>query len=119
SGTSGREQRTRVERLLEEFNLAHVRHQLGITLSGGERRRAEIARSMAVRPAFLLLDEPFTGVDPIEVASVQRIVTDLKARGIGVLITDHNVSAILTATDRAYIVKGGRIMTAGTPREVA
>ncbi len=119
SGLSQAEQDRRTEQLLDEFNLAQVREQRAITLSGGERRRTEIARCMALRPAFLLLDEPFTGVDPIEVNAIQRIVADLKRCGIGVLITDQNVSATLGTTDRAYIVRRGRIMTAGTPEEIA
>ncbi len=119
SGLSSREQRSRVEGLLEEFHLLHVRKQAGYSLSGGERRRVEIARSMSLRPAFVLLDEPFTGVDPLEVESIQQTVAHLKARGIGILITDHNVVATLRTTDRAYIVKNGRIMTAGTPEQIA
>ena len=108
-----------MESLLEEFNLGRVRTQKGFSLSGGERRRVEIARVMALRPAFLLLDEPFTGVDPIEVASIRQTVAHLKSRNIGILITDHNVQATLLTTDRAYIVKRGRIMTHGTPQEIA
>jgi len=118
NGLTDQEQSRRVEALIEEFNLSQVRHQVGISLSGGERRRVEIARCMALRPSFLLLDEPFTGVDPIEVNAIQRTVADLKARDMGILITDHNVSATLAATDRAYIVKNGRIMTAGTPEQI-
>jgi lipopolysaccharide export system ATP-binding protein len=118
NGIRGREQQQRVDRLVEEFNLGHVRHQTGISLSGGERRRVEIARCMALRPAFLLLDEPFTGVDPIEVNAIQTTVADLKSRNIGILITDHNVTATLAATDRAYIVKNGTILTHGTPEQV-
>lgn len=114
-----RDQRARMEGLLEEFNLGRVRKQKGFSLSGGERRRVEIARVMALRPAFLLLDEPFTGVDPIEVASIRQTVAHLKSRNIGILITDHNVQATLLTTDRAYIVKRGRILTQGTPHEVA
>jgi lipopolysaccharide export system ATP-binding protein len=118
AGLSQREQEVRVERLIHEFNLGQVRQQPGISLSGGERRRVEIARSMALRPAFILLDEPFTGVDPIEVNAIQTMVFDLKARNIGILITDHNVTATLAATDRAYIVKHGQIMTQGTPEQI-
>jgi lipopolysaccharide export system ATP-binding protein len=119
SRLSSREQRARVESLLEEFNLGRVRKQKGFSLSGGERRRVEIARVMALRPAFLLLDEPFTGVDPIEVSSIRQTVAHLKSRNIGILITDHNVQATLLTTDLTYIVKSGRIMTHGTPREIA
>jgi lipopolysaccharide export system ATP-binding protein len=115
SGLSAKEQSRRVDSLIDEFNLSQVRYQPGISLSGGERRRVEIARCMALRPRFILLDEPFTGVDPIEVNAIQRMVADLKARDIGILITDHNVSATLATTDRSYIVKNGSIMLAGTP----
>jgi lipopolysaccharide export system ATP-binding protein len=113
------EQRARVEQLLGEFNIGHLRHQKGYLLSGGERRRVEIARALATEPAFILLDEPFTGIDPIEVHTIQQLVADLKARGIGVLITDHSVRETLATTDRAYIVKDGKIMTAGTPADLA
>lgn len=113
-----RAREARIEALLEEFNLTQVRHQPGYSLSGGERRRAEIARCMALQPAYILLDEPFTGVDPIEVSSITQTVARLKARGIGILITDHNVAATLAATDRAYVVKNGQLLTAGTPHEI-
>jgi lipopolysaccharide export system ATP-binding protein len=119
SRLTAREQRERVEGLIEEFNLGRVRKQKGFSLSGGERRRVEIARVMALRPAFLLLDEPFTGVDPIEVASIRQTVAHLKSRNIGILITDHNVQATLLSTDRTYIMKRGQIMTHGTPQEIA
>lgn len=113
-----RERENRIERLLEEFHLTQVRHQAGYSLSGGERRRSEIARCMALEPTYILLDEPFTGVDPIEVSSIQQTVARLKTRGIGVLITDHNAAATLAATDRAYVVKAGRLLTSGSARDV-
>jgi lipopolysaccharide export system ATP-binding protein len=116
---SGTERRGRLEELLLEFNLAHLRWQRGAVLSGGERRRVEIARALAIRPRFLLLDEPFTGVDPIEVHAIQRMVLDLKARGIGILITDHNVRETLATTDRSYIVLDGQVIAAGTTEEIA
>jgi len=113
------EQKAIVEQLLEEFHVGHLRHQIGYQLSGGERRRVEIARALATRPSFILLDEPFTGIDPIEVHTIQQLVAQLKSRGIGVLITDHSVRETLATTDRAYIVKDGKIMTAGTSEEIA
>ena len=116
---SAAEQRARVEQLLKEFNVEHLRYQTGYQLSGGERRRVEIARALATRPSFILLDEPFTGIDPIEVHTIQQLVAQLKSRGIGVLITDHSVRETLATTDRAYIVKDGKIMTAGTSEEIA
>jgi lipopolysaccharide export system ATP-binding protein len=116
---SAAEQRARVEQLLKEFNVEHLRNQTGYQLSGGERRRVEIARALATRPSFILLDEPFTGIDPIEVHTIQQLVAQLKSRGIGVLITDHSVRETLATTDRAYIVKDGKIMTAGTSEEIA
>jgi lipopolysaccharide export system ATP-binding protein len=118
-GMSAREQKLVVEQLLEEFHVTHLRHQTGYQLSGGERRRVEIARALATRPSFILLDEPFTGIDPIEVHTIQQLVAQLKSRGIGVLITDHSVRETLATTDRAYIVKDGKIMTAGTSEEIA
>lgn len=113
------EQKAIVEQLLEEFHVAHLRHNIGYQLSGGERRRVEIARALATRPSFILLDEPFTGIDPIEVHTIQQLVAQLKSRGIGVLITDHSVRETLATTDRAYIVKDGKIMTSGTSEEIA
>lgn len=113
------EQKARTEQLMREFNIGHLRHQKGYSLSGGERRRVEIARALATEPKFILLDEPFTGIDPIEVHTIQQLVADLKTRGIGVLITDHNVRETLATTDRAYIVKDGKIMTSGTPEALA
>jgi lipopolysaccharide export system ATP-binding protein len=101
--------------LLEELQVAHVADQLGASLSGGERRRVEIARALAARPRFMLLDEPFAGVDPISVGEIQKIVRHLKARGIGVLITDHNVRETLGICDRAYILNEGRVLAEGAP----
>lgn len=114
-----KERRRRIDALLEEFNLLHLRHQRAIELSGGERRRVEIARAMATQPQFILLDEPFTGVDPIEVGAIQDMVMDLKRKNIGVLITDHNVRETLETTDRSYIVKDGRIIASGSSDEIA
>src|SRR6185312_8443381 len=110
--------RTRTERLIEQLNLGHVRKTLGYALSGGERRRVEIARCLAIEPAFILLDEPFSGIDPIAVLELQEIIFDLKMNGIGVLITDHNVRETLSVTDRAYIISDGKILFAGTPGDL-
>ncbi|MBX3725590.1 MAG: LPS export ABC transporter ATP-binding protein [Xanthomonadales bacterium] len=104
--------------LLEELQIAHLRDNLGISLSGGERRRVEIARALAARPRFMLLDEPFAGVDPISVLDIQRIVRHLKTRGIGILITDHNVRETLSLTDRAYILNNGGVLAEGSPAEI-
>lgn len=112
-------QKERLETLLDEFGLQHVRKSEGITLSGGERRRCEIARCLAVDPKFILLDEPFAGIDPIAVEDIQNIVSRLKEKNIGVLITDHNVHETLTITDRAYLLFEGSILRAGTARELA
>ncbi len=112
-------QKERMEMLLEEFSLTHVRKNLGMVLSGGERRRTEIARALAVNPKFVLLDEPFAGVDPIAVEEIQSIVAKLKHRNIGILITDHNVNETLSITDRAYLLYEGRILQAGTPEALA
>jgi len=109
------ERRERANRLLEMLGLEKVRNSKGYMLSGGERRRVEIARSLAIEPSFLLLDEPFSGIDPIQVLELQRIVFDLKRSGIGVLVTDHNVRETLAVTDRAYIINNGKIFRAGTP----
>ncbi|WP_179493232.1 LPS export ABC transporter ATP-binding protein [Granulicella arctica] len=111
--------RTRTERLLEQLSLGHVRKTRGYALSGGERRRVEIARCLAIQPAFILLDEPFSGIDPIAVLELQEIIFALKASGIGVLITDHNVRETLAVTDRAYIIAEGKIFRTGTPRDLA
>jgi lipopolysaccharide export system ATP-binding protein len=108
----------RVESLIDEFGLEHVRRSKGYQLSGGERRRTEIARALATGPRFLLLDEPFAGVDPIAVEDIQAIVSDLRAKGIGVLITDHNVHETLALADRAYMLADSRIFTHGTPEEL-
>jgi lipopolysaccharide export system ATP-binding protein len=110
--------RTRTEKLIEQLNLSNVRKTMGYALSGGERRRVEIARCLAIEPAFILLDEPFSGIDPIAVLELQEIIFDLKMNGIGVLITDHNVRETLSVTDRAYIISDGRILFAGTPGEL-
>ncbi len=113
------QQQERLETLLDEFGLQHIRKGKGITLSGGERRRTEIARALAVDPHFILLDEPFAGVDPIAVEDIQSIVSKLKTKNIGVLITDHNVHETLTITDRAYLLFEGSILKAGTAEELA
>jgi len=104
---------------LEEFGLQHIRKSLGIQLSGGERRRTEIARALSIRPKFILLDEPFAGVDPIAVEDIQSIVKKLKDKNIGILITDHNVQETLSITDRAYLLYDGRILQAGTAEDLA
>jgi lipopolysaccharide export system ATP-binding protein len=114
----GRERRTRAERLINQLNLGHIRTTRGYALSGGERRRVEIARALCIQPNFILLDEPFSGIDPIAVLELQKIIFDLKASGIGILITDHNVRETLSVTDRAYIIAEGRIFRAGTPHEL-
>jgi lipopolysaccharide export system ATP-binding protein len=110
--------RIRTEKLIEQLNLGHVRQTRGYALSGGERRRVEIARCLAIDPAFILLDEPFSGIDPIAVLDLQEIIFDLKKSGIGVLITDHNVRETLSVTDRAYIINEGKIFRAGTPGDL-
>ena len=110
---------TRVCRLLEEFGLEKVRHQRGDTLSGGERRRVEIARALVTEPRFLLLDEPFAGIDPITVLDVQRLIRHLRHRGLGILITDHNVRDTLKITDRASIIKDGKVFASGDPEALA
>ena len=108
----------KLEELLNDFRLQHVRESLGGVLSGGERRRVEVARILAIDPAFLLLDEPFAGVDPIAVNDIKNLVSDLKNRGIGVIITDHNVRETLEIVDRAYILYGGKIICKGKPDEI-
>src|SRR5256714_2736780 len=115
---SWHERRERVERLIEQLGLGHIRRNRGYTLSGGERRRVEIGRALCIRPSFILLDEPFSGIDPIAVLDLQKIIFDLKNSGIGVLMTDHNVRETLSVTDRAYIINDGRIFRAGTPEQL-
>ena len=112
-----RDRRTR--KLLEEFGVTHIAKSRAYSLSGGERRRVEIARALAINPAFILLDEPFAGIDPIAVLEIQRIVSQLRARGIGILITDHNVRETLKITDRAYIIKEGEIFRQGVPESLS
>lgn len=116
---TAKERRERLEQLLEEFGIAHIRKSKGYMLSGGERRRTEIARALAANPRFVLLDEPFAGIDPIAVEDIMTMVQRLKERNIGVLITDHNVHETLSITDRAYILIEGRVFCAGTPEEIA
>lgn len=116
---NARQRRERLEMLLEQMGLEKVRKNKGYMLSGGERRRVEIARSLVIRPQFLLLDEPFSGIDPIQVLELQKIIANLKMGGIGILITDHNVRETLAVTDRAYIINNGRIFRAGTPEQLA
>ena len=110
--------RSRAEKLIEQLNLGHIRKTRGYALSGGERRRVEIARCLSIQPTFILLDEPFSGIDPIAVLDLQEIIFDLKASGIGVLITDHNVRETLSVTDRAYIINEGQIFRQGTPEQL-
>ena len=116
---SGRERREKRDRLIEQMGLETVRRSKGYVLSGGERRRVEIARSLAIDPSFLLLDEPFSGIDPIQVLELQRIILDLKNSGIGILVTDHNVRETLSVVDRAYIINEGKIFRSGRPNELA
>lgn len=112
------QRRHRVEQLLEEFNIGHKRHTLGISLSGGERRRAEIARAIALKPYFILLDEPFAGIDPISVGDIQQIIDYLRNTGIGIIITDHNVRETLDICDHSYILTEGRVLTEGNAKEI-
>jgi lipopolysaccharide export system ATP-binding protein len=118
-GLDSKTRNERLETLLQDFRINHIRESLGISLSGGERRRVEIARALAGSPHFLLLDEPFAGIDPIAVSEIQGIIRDLKAKGIGVLITDHNVRETLGICDYAYILKDGQIQVSGTASEIA
>src|SRR5450755_4754954 len=113
-----RERLDRMDRLIAQLGLETVRHSKGYVLSGGERRRVEIARSLVIEPSFLLLDEPFSGIDPIQVLELQKIIFDLKRSGIGILVTDHNVRETLAVTDRAYIINDGRIFRSGTPDQL-
>ncbi|NWG13512.1 MAG: LPS export ABC transporter ATP-binding protein [Acidobacteria bacterium] len=115
---SPEEQRVTVDTLLEEFGIEHLRRQGAYSLSGGERRRLEIARALVLTPKFVLLDEPFAGIDPLAVADIQRIIQHLKSRNIGILITDHNVRETLNITDHAYIINEGRILRGGSPHEL-
>ncbi|WP_020409658.1 LPS export ABC transporter ATP-binding protein [Hahella ganghwensis] len=115
---SRKDRKHKMEELLQEFHITHIRKSLGMSLSGGERRRVEIARALATEPDFVLLDEPFAGVDPISVNDIKQIIEHLKARGIGVLITDHNVRETLDICERAYIVSEGYIIASGTPSEI-
>jgi lipopolysaccharide export system ATP-binding protein len=115
---SWHERRERMEKLIDQLGLGVIRRNRGYALSGGERRRVEIARALCIRPAFILLDEPFSGIDPIAVLDLQKIIFDLKASGIGVLVTDHNVRETLSVTDRAYIINEGRIFRTGTPEQL-
>jgi lipopolysaccharide export system ATP-binding protein len=115
----GRQRKARLDELIEELGLSHVRKSQGYMLSGGERRRVEIARSLVISPSFILLDEPFAGIDPLAVIDIQRIITHLQSKNIGILITDHNVRETLKVTDRAFIINEGKIFRAGSPRELA
>ena len=112
------QRRDKLESLLEEFQITHIRDSLGISLSGGERRRVEIARALATEPSFILLDEPFAGVDPVSVIEIQKIISHLKNRGIGILITDHNVRETLGICDRAYVLGNGDILAQGSPDSI-
>ena len=115
---TSQQRREKADELIEEFNIGHIRDSLGQSLSGGERRRVEIARALAANPKFILVDEPFAGVDPISVSDIKKIITDLRNRGLGVLITDHNVRETLDVCERAYIVGEGKIIATGTPEQV-
>lgn len=115
---SPRERKKRLESLLEELNIAHLAKSKAYTLSGGERRRLEITRALVTNPSFLLLDEPFSGIDPIVVAEAQEIIKDLKKRGLGILLTDHNVRETLSITDRAYLIADGRVLISGTAEDL-
>jgi len=115
---SWHERREKMDTLIDQLGLEHIRRNRGYALSGGERRRVEIARCLCISPTFILLDEPFSGIDPIAVLDLQKIISDLKASGIGILITDHNVRETLSVTDRAYIINEGRIFRSGTPEQL-
>jgi len=116
---SSRQRREKMNGLIDQMGLGTVRRSKGFQLSGGERRRVEIARSLAIDPSFLLLDEPFSGIDPIQVLELQRIILDLKRDGLGILVTDHNVRETLSVTDRAYIINAGKIFRTGTPDDLS
>ncbi|HXY13716.1 MAG TPA: LPS export ABC transporter ATP-binding protein [Terriglobales bacterium] len=116
---SWHERRERMEKLVDQLGLEHIRQNRGYALSGGERRRVEIARALCINPSFILLDEPFSGIDPIAVLDLQKIISGMRAGGIGILITDHNVRETLSVTDRAYIIDEGRIFRHGTPEQLA
>jgi lipopolysaccharide export system ATP-binding protein len=116
---SWHERREKMEKFIDELGLEHIRQNRGYALSGGERRRVEIARCLCISPTFILLDEPFSGIDPIAVLDLQKIISSLRASGIGVLITDHNVRETLSVTDRAYIIDDGRIFRQGQPEQLA
>lgn len=118
-GVARKNRKERLEELLEEFHIGKVRKSLGYQLSGGERRRVEIARALAADPLYILLDEPFAGVDPIAVADIQSIISHLKTKNLGILITDHNVRETLAITDRAYIMHSGRILVSGTAEDIS
>lgn len=118
-GIPPKEQEERLKVLLDEFDLTSLRKQRAYVLSGGERRRVEVARALAGRPKFILLDEPFTGIDPITIESLKEIIIDLKNRGLGVIVTDHNVRETLSICDRAYVLLDGKVLVAGTPQEIA
>tara|TARA_B100001564_G_C20330074_1_gene529762 strand:- start:78 stop:662 length:585 start_codon:yes stop_codon:yes gene_type:complete len=113
-----KEQNEKLEKLIEEFSIGHIRNNKGFALSGGERRRLEIARSLVTNPSFILLDEPFAGIDPIAVEDIQGIINTLKNKNIGVLITDHNVRETLSITDRSYLLYNGKILKSGTTKEL-
>ena len=115
---SWHERREKAEKLIDQLGLEHIRQNRGYALSGGERRRVEIARALCINPTFILLDEPFSGIDPIAVLDLQKIISDLRAGGIGILVTDHNVRETLSVTDRAYIINEGRIFRSGTPEQL-
>jgi lipopolysaccharide export system ATP-binding protein len=115
---SWHERREKMEELIDKLGLEHIRQNRGYALSGGERRRVEIARALCINPTFILLDEPFSGIDPIAVLDLQKIISDLRSSGIGVLITDHNVRETLSVTNRAYIINEGRIFRQGTPEQL-
>ncbi len=118
-GIPEKEQDERIEALLDEFNIKHLRNHKAYVLSGGEKRRVEVARALAGNPDFILLDEPFTGIDPITIESLQQIVVSLKDKGLGVMVTDHNVREALRICDRAYILVDGKVLVQGTPQEVS